>query len=327
MSMRLYQRENGVWYVEFERHKRRSLKTRDKNEAKTIFKNLQREWLKGRLVDLDSKRTITLRVFREEYLEFRTGVSWSTYQNDRLALKLLGDVVGHDTQVGRIDTKAIEKFKKVCLARQVKPVSVNSYLRHISSAFSTAREWKLIPEKPKIKLLPKGSHIPRYLRPEEINMILRYAKKTKPELHRLLVFYLWTGARRTEALRLRWQDCHLTSKRPYAVLRGKGNKERLVPLLPPVLEVMTPARDIGPVFIQIHPDTVTHWFRNAARVCGVEARLHFLRHTAATYMVSNGIPITTVREILGHASLATTQLYSHVVLEHLHQEMSKLRFQ
>lgn len=51
--MRMFQRENGIWYAQFKRGKKRSLKTRDKEEAEEIYRDLRREYLNGRLVLLD----------------------------------------------------------------------------------------------------------------------------------------------------------------------------------------------------------------------------------------------------------------------------------
>ncbi|MBW1897061.1 MAG: tyrosine-type recombinase/integrase, partial [Deltaproteobacteria bacterium] len=94
------------------------------------------------------------------------------------------------------------------------------------------------------------------------------------------------------------------------------------------MEVLKPYRkDIGPVFIPIHKDTASHWFLELAKECGIKAKLHDLRHSAASYMLASGVNLRAVQEILGHAELSTTQLYAHLVEKHLHREMEKLRFE
>ena len=218
--------------------------------------------------------------------------------------------------------------KRVWLARGVKPQSINSYLRHIRAALSKAYEWELIRKKPKIQMFPVDKPLPRVLKPDEIEILLSRAKETNTELWRLLVFYLWTGCRRKEALDLTWQDCYLDVPEPYAILRKtKGKKDRRIPLLPPVLEsIKLFKKDIGPVFIKIHPDTASHWFQGLATECGIKARLHDIRHTAGSYMIASGINPRVVQEILGHAQFSTTEIYIHMVKDHLRQEMEKLRF-
>ena len=61
--MRLFRRENGIWYVEFERGKKKSLGTRDKKLAERIFKEPQKEALKGKLILLEKTQRITLDEF------------------------------------------------------------------------------------------------------------------------------------------------------------------------------------------------------------------------------------------------------------------------
>lgn len=111
-------------------------------------------------------------------------------------------------------------------------------------------------------------------------------------------------------------------------MRGKGAAERLVPLLPPVLQALKPVKkDIGPVFRQWHPDTVSKMFHALALLCGADARLHDLRHSCATYLLKSGVPMEYVQKILGHASIKTTQIYAEVLQEVMQKEMEKLRFE
>ena len=110
-------------------------------------------------------------------------------------------------------------------------------------------------------------------------------------------------------------------------LQGKGRKTRTVPLAPQIVEILQPVRrDLGRVFPDWHPDTVSHKFGALAKACGIKARLHDLRHTAATHMIASGISIRTVQQILGHESWNTTQLYTHVIADRLHEELSNFSY-
>lgn len=327
ISMRLFQR-NGIYYVEFRRGKWQSLRTRDGKNAKAIFKEMEREWLRGRLFKLDTDGKITLAEFTKEYLEHRTGMSIHTFKQDRNSLSYLADAIGGSTRLSLINAKRIDEFKTVCLARGVKPQSVNSYLRHIKSALNTAMEWELIKKVPKIKQLPVNRKQYKILSPTEIDDFVKAAAKFNPDLHRLLVFYLWTGARRAEGRRLTWPDVHLDTPQPFAVLRDtKGKQDRTVPLSQPVVTMLREIRrDLGPVFAQVHVDTITDWFAELSKVCGIKATPHDIRHIAATYMIAKGLNHTAVQEILGHAQFSTTQIYVHLVKDQLHKEMKKLNF-
>ena len=82
---------------------------------------------------------------------------------------------------------------------------------------------------------------------------------------------------------------------------------------------------MGPVFPPWYPDTVSKWFHALALSCGVNARLHDLRHSAVTYMLKSGISIQVVKEIVGHTDLSTTMIYSHVLDDVIAEEMQKMR--
>jgi len=320
--MRLFTR-NGWYHVETQRGRSRSLKTKNPKEAREVFKEIKKEWLKGRLFSLERVRRCNLSEFGKLYSESRTGISEWTVKKDELSLKLLQDVVGN-IQIRALTNSKIEEFKRVCIARKAKPITINGYLRHIKAALSYALDEGYIEKKPKIKMLPVNKTLLRVLMPDQINAILGNADE---DFRRLLKFYLWTGARRREALKLNWQNVSLD--KGYCIFRNtKGRQDRKVPLTQEIIEALSPIqKDIGPVFPQNHPDTISHMFNEIAKACNITARLHDLRHSACTYMLKSGIPIQVVKEILGHAQISTTLIYTHVLDDIKQTEMRKLRFE
>ncbi|MBF0412379.1 MAG: site-specific integrase, partial [Desulfamplus sp.] len=161
----------------------------------------------------------------------------------------------------------------------------------------------------------------RVISPDDIQKILTYSKKHEHEMYRIIFFALYTGCRREEIVKLRYEDI----KDGCITIHGKGNKERLIPLVDKVYEVLH-SQDVGRIFEYQHTSTLTNYFRRICSVCKVSARFHDLRHTAATQMISSGIPIEVVKAILGHVELRTTQIYAQVVADKMRQEMSKLKY-
>jgi len=108
---------------------------------------------------------------------------------------------------------------------------------------------------------------------------------------------------------------------------GKDDKERTIPLLPAAIRAMGLPQDLGYVFW--HPndlDKYTKEFKKNARACGIEdLHLHNLRHTAATDMLASGMGIEYVQEVLGHADISTTQIYTKILQKNLRREMQKIR--
>ena len=180
----------------------------------------------------------------------------------------------------------------------------------------------MIQAAPKIAMIKTPKRLPRHIPPGDLETILNAEKN--PDRKKIWTFLLWTGCRRAEALSLQWRDISWEPK-PAARVVGKGDQERIVPLLPPAVQSLGQPRDVGPVFGKIHPDTLTHWWQTLVRSCDLpHIRLHDLRHTAATYMISKGINIKVVQTIMGHSDIRVTMEYAKGLVSDLYDEMSKL---
>ncbi|MFH1984829.1 MAG: site-specific integrase [Pseudomonadota bacterium] len=292
----------------------------DRAEAEQVMAALKRNWHKKKIIELDLGKQLSLAEFRGRYLKSRTDKSASTLRADDLALRLLGDAIGHSINVGAIRTQHLDKFKSTCIARGIRRVSLNSYLRHIRAAFGVAHEWGFMPRVPVAKNTKASQRRPRILSKVEIATVLLKASELDPEFLRVVIFALWTGCRRSEIRRLQWQDVRGSRVR----VIGKGDKERFVPLLPAAAGALGPGRDVGPVFPQCHIDGYSHRFRAIADACGMaDIRFHSLRHSAASYMIQSGVNPRAVQEILGHADFRTTQIYIHMEDDFVSAEIKK----
>lgn len=141
------------------------------------------------------------------------------------------------------------------------------------------------------------------------------------------------GARINEALGLNLQDVDTLSS--FAKLRGKGKKERLCPLGTPAVKAIreylairkswtSDARNIAPLFInqnggRLSARSFQRFFKNYLMVGGFDPSLtpHKLRHSFATHLLDAGADLRSVQELLGHANLSTTQIYTHISSEHM----------
>lgn len=160
----------------------------------------------------------------------------------------------------------------------------------------------------------------RILEPDEIKVFLRKAYKRSRAFGDYCLVTLWTGGRRRESLNIEYQKIDFQNDR--VTLTGKTGS-RTIPMLRPVKIVLQrDKKDIGRVFPNWHPDTVSHWVKS----CINDHRLHDLRHTCATYLLKNGVSLETVQRILGHSQISTTQLYAKVLDDILQKEMLKLQF-
>ena len=196
----------------------------------------------------------------------------------------------------------------------------------------------------RLLIMPKVSgNLPGFLSIKEVNQVINsYDDNTAlGKRNRAIVELLYgTGMRAAETVTLRMSDMDLKQKQVRVI--GKGNRERIVPV--PGLTCISLEswlssrseliRDYNP-----DPDTffvsfrgrkldprdirriVAVGVRKAARAAG--ATPHTFRHSFATHLLDNGADLRAVQEMLGHASLSTTQVYTHLTRERLREAYRK----
>jgi integrase/recombinase XerD len=145
----------------------------------------------------------------------------------------------------------------------------------------------------------------------------------------LEVFYAG-GMRVSEIINVKLEDLKL--ELGYILVRGKGDKERIVPIgkaaqerisayLVDGREALLNGKISSMLFVRRRGGRLTRqWVWQMvkdASASGRHASPHMLRHSCATHMVENGADLRTVQTILGHADISTTQVYTHVALDHL----------
>ncbi len=163
--------------------------------------------------------------------------------------------------------------------------------------------------------------LPRHLNREQVDQLL--AAEVRPDFRRLWVFLIWTGVRRREAHELDWSAVTL-GPAPTIRVVGKGDRERVVPLLPPAVDAMGEPRTSGPVFQVGRLDNLTSHFKMTARRAGLPlARLHDLRHTCLTCLVGQGVPLKLVQDMAGHSTITTTMQYTKLFVGNAHGVLKK----
>ncbi len=188
-----------------------------------------------------------------------------------------------------------------------------------------------------------GRSLPETLTVEEVEKLLVTASRgDTPEARRdqaMLELLYATGMRVSELVSLNLEDMDLE----HGVVRcfGKGSKERVIPVHQQAVDALRDyLRNIRPliknrrsgqaVFLNRRGERLTRqgfWLilKGHARRAGIKSRItpHMLRHSFATHMLRGGAPLRHVQELLGHASITTTQIYTHLTGEHVRQEYDK----
>ncbi|HSB74731.1 MAG TPA: site-specific tyrosine recombinase, partial [Terriglobales bacterium] len=187
------------------------------------------------------------------------------------------------------------------------------------------RQWKVLPKSLAREDLERLLASPRAGRPGKEAEAIALRDRAMLE-----VFY--AGALRvSELVGVKLED--LKADLGCVLVRGKGDKERIVPLgrsaLDAVGEYLQSARGalagkraspllfVGRGARRLTRQRVWQMVNAASAAAGRHASPHMLRHSCATHMVENGADLRTVQTILGHADIATTQVYTHVALDRL----------
>lgn len=210
--------------------------------------------------------------------------------------------------------------------------------RHLSSMRSFFRwmeERGLIDQNPTVQLRGprQARRLPRYLEETEVEALLSAPQDEDPEGARdraILEVLYSTGCRVSELVAL--NEGHLDLRRGVVLLQGKGKKERIGMLGRPAIEALQQylmsksvrRLDREALFLNRFGSRLTD--RSVRRIlnrclarAGIhrECSPHTFRHSFATHLLRRGADLRTVQELLGHASLGSTQIYTHVSLERL----------
>lgn len=209
-----------------------------------------------------------------------------------------------------------------------------SALRSFGHYLVRAGVWKentaLLLQRPRAK-----RRLPRVLAVEEIEALLAVIDVSKPQGLRdraLFELVYSSGLRISEASALELQNVHLDERLLW--VRGKGDKERMVPFgdeaarhirnwLENGRSALVKNRTVPWLFVNYRGTRLSRkgiWmrFQELEALSGVTAKVHTLRHSFATHLLSGGADLRSVQELLGHADLSTTQIYTHIDDRALH---------
>ena len=235
-----------------------------------------------------------------------------------------------------VDKKVIRYYLIDLQEKQFSHRSIARKLATIKSFFKYCTREQLIEHNPAVTVktprFPKK--LPEFLSAEEVGKLLKLPKPTSFEGLRdlaILELFYGTGIRLSELLNIKTNDIDFSGKQIRIV--GKGNKERIVP-------IGRHAQDILKKYLQIRTQYVNNSVENVfilqsgkkmypmaiqriiKKYFGLVSDLkqkspHILRHTYATHLLNAGASIRTVKDLLGHESLSTTQVYTHLSIDHL----------
>lgn len=276
-----------------------------------------------------------------KYLELEKRFSAHTtkaYQSDLLQFFAYLEETYSLTSIVEVRHFHIRAWIVELMQNKITPRSINRKLSTLKTYFKFLKRRKEIQENPMLKVIaPKvGKRLPVVVKEielenlfEKINFGEGYAAVRDEMVMEMLYS---TGMRRSELINLTPNDLDFFNNQVKVL--GKGNKERLIPFAQPLANRLKNYLDIrndefalgvtAPLFVtgkgvKMYPKLVYNLVKKyLSQITTVEQRSpHVLRHSFATHLSNNGADLNAIKELLGHSSLAATQVYTHNSIEKL----------
>jgi integrase/recombinase XerD len=279
------------------------------------------------------------------YLKLERGLSDNSVTAYELDFKRLKTYMeAHQINVVRatfddLQAFVFETFKEIKSAKTQARLlsSIHSFYRFLLYHRYIEQDPSELLEMPRVE-----KHLPEVLSLEEIDAMIAQIDMSKPEGHRnraIIEMLYGSGLRVSELTELRLS--HIYRQEGYMRILGKGSKQRLVPISPVADEQFgywlqdRSQLDIKPEYADIA--FLNHYGRQLTRAmiftivkrlaeaAGIRKTIspHTLRHSFATHLLQNGADLRIIQQLLGHESIVTTEIYTHVNIQDLREAVLK----
>ena len=276
-----------------------------------------------------------------DYLEFEKRYSnhtISSYKNDLMQFLAFLELQYETSEVHKANHLQVRSWIVHMVQNDISNKSINRKISTLKSFYKYHIKKGIIQLDPMQKIVsPKVSkRLPSYVREERIDALL--SKENFPEdfhgLRDLLILEIFyqTGIRRSELISIKDRDFDLSSG-TLKVL-GKGNKERLIPIQKTLFNLIKQYKEerndhfesnqyetllVTDKGVKLYPkyvyNKVTAYL--ALITTNDKKSPHILRHSFATHLANRGAELNAIKSLLGHSSLAATQVYTHNTIEKL----------
>ena len=259
------------------------------------------------------------------------------YENDLDQFISFGKELIGDFCVETVDYHLIRQWIVSLMDNRISAKSINRKISTLKTFFKFLMREGVIEKNPTDKVVvPKmGKKLPVFVQEKEMNSLLDgrfFTEDFEGRRDKAVVsLFYGTGMRLSELVGIRFSDLNLLERMVKVI--GKGSKERLVPF---PLEVSGVLNEYIQLRNELFPDSGNFLFltengepaynkliyrivkKELSLVTTIEKKSpHILRHSYATHLLNNGADLNAIKELLGHANLAATQIYTHTTFEQL----------
>ena len=255
-----------------------------------------------------------------------------------------------DADVSSVDYNKIREYLRFIYKYNYKKTTVARKISALRTFYKYLYRERVVESNPVagISAPKKTKSLPKFLDKEEIEQILNNVNIESPSgfRNRAILELLWaTGMRISELSGLNFGDLNLEHNE--IKVFGKGSKERIVLISERAKQYLEryihtarrlvakdfpppPQEENSPVFInntgyRLNPKTIRNVINSIVEKISLPKKVtpHMFRHSFATYLIENGADLRVVQELLGHASISNTQIYTHISTKHLTDTYNK----
>lgn len=268
------------------------------------------------------------------YLKIEKGLSENSVEAYVRDVRKLADVISLSRSPEQIDREDLKTFIATLYDLGLSPRSQARIISGIKQFFKYLLLEDIISEDPTefLEMPSQGRKLPEVLTVEEIDQLQSAIDLSKQEGHRnkAIIETLYScGLRVSELVNLRFED--IFPEEGFMRIIGKGNKQRLVPLSPSVLKELDLYYQSMRDHIEIKKGNEAYIFlnrrgakltrvmiftiiKNLADQIGLQKSIspHTFRHSFATHLLEGGANLRAIQEMLGHESITTTEIYTHL---------------
>ena len=251
------------------------------------------------------------------------------YERDLYHFKSFIDDTTDEGDVLKVDFHTIRSYVVHLMEESFSPRSINRHISSLRAFYRYMLRHSYINKDPMTRQgnLKEATHITVPYSEDELKRLLSmdiYEEDPNGHRNRMIIEMFYTlGIRRAELIGIKKDDIDLSSST--IKIYGKGAKERIIPLPPPLkksLHDYLSSQYTGRIYLfeekeKKLPETLVYRIINhyLAHVTDkIKKSPHVLRHSFATHMIENGADISSVKELLGHSSLVSTQVYTHTTI-------------
>ena len=318
--MGVYKHKNGSWYcrgrINGERYHLPCTGANNKAEAIAIEDGIRYEIrLRQQGLSKEKEKIYSFSFLMEKYVNTCEANNKSVKES-KVYSKGLTAYFGKNKNIKNIKPSDVETFKLFMLRTGRSNATTNRYLMALKRAYNIMINDELINYNPtdKVKKLEEDNRRYRYLSKEEWE---RLKTALSPIALKIVIVALQTGLRKQNVLKLRWEQIDF-NLRTIELLKSenKGKKSIKIPITNTLYELLMTLNPQKTGYVFVNPTTgkpytdIKKGFKHALEKAGIEDfKFHDLRRTVGTWLLSSGVDIRTIQNILAHSDISTTERY------------------